>query len=263
MSRFLALLLILLAAALPAALPVRAEGVTLSGEVTYRERLDLPAGATLRIELVDRAAPDIAIVGAAAALASPGQVPLSFALTFDDRLLAPTSDYGLVAEIVAEGTVWFRNAAPLALDPLQPPEDLELVLSFTGEAASPDEPVPVPAGVSDTPPELLGTVWQAEAIRDVLVVGGSEPSLSIAEDLRAGGRGSCNSYFAQAVVTAGSLRFSEVASTRMACAEAVAAQEEAYFAALGATRFWRVTGDRLHLLDDSGREVLRFTRTGR
>ena len=61
---------------------------TLSGEVTYRERIALPENGTLRILLVDLAAPDQPRVQAEGAIASPGQVPLSFNLTFDDTIFA-------------------------------------------------------------------------------------------------------------------------------------------------------------------------------
>jgi putative lipoprotein len=78
--------------------------------------------------------------------------------------------------------------------------------------------------------------------------------------MRAGGRGGCNSYFAQASVGGESIGFSAIAATRMACLSEVAtAQETAFFAALEAARVWRMDGEQLLFLDADGTELLRFS----
>jgi putative lipoprotein len=241
-------------ALLVSAMPALAEKLTLSGEVTYRERIALPPGATLSIGLVDLAAPTTPRIAARAALASPGQVPLNFNLNFDDTVLTAGASYGLVAEIAGEdGAVWFRNPEPYAVDPRVPAGSILIVVTFTGqtEATAPAMP---------ETPAILDVTWVAATIGGNPVAPNIQSSLSIAPDMRAGGRGGCNSWFAQAELTPelgdGTLVFSAVAATRMAClSEAATAQETAWFAALAATRSYRLDGDRLVLLDEARTEL--------
>ena len=228
---------------------------TLSGEVTYRERIALPENGTLRIQLVDLATPNQPRVQAEGAIASPGQVPLSFNLTFDDSIFAAGHSYGLKAEILSGGQVWFRNAEALPVN-LTTPQAIVIVTSFAGRV---DDPVSRPA--VDTKP-ILDVTWTAEEIAGLPVTPG-ESTLSIASDMRAGGRGGCNSYFTQAQLSNDSLAFSAVAATRMACNETVMAQEAVFFDGLNTTRFWRLAGDRLELLDAGGKVLMRLRKAGR
>lgn len=228
---------------------------TLSGEVTYRERIALPDNGTLRLVLVDLATPDQPRVQAEGALASPGQVPLSFNLTFDDSIIAPGQSYGLKAEILADGQVWFRNTEPLPID-LAAPQAIVIITSFAGRV---DDPATRP--VIDPKP-ILDVTWTAEEIGG-LAVTPDQSTLSIASDMRAGGRGGCNSYFTQAQISNDRLAFSAVAATRMACAETVMAQEAVFFDGLNTVRFWRLAGDKLELLDASGELLMRLRQTNR
>ena len=55
------------------------------------------------------------------------------------------------------------------------------------------------------------------------------------------------------------LAFSAVAATRMAClSDEMNAQEQSFFAALAATRFWKLRDDRLVLVDAAGAELAVF-----
>lgn len=240
-----------------AASPALAETLTLSGEVTYRERIALPEDATLRVQLVDKAAPADAParIEAEAAIAAGGQVPLSFTLYFDERVIEKGHDYALIAEISAGDAVWFRNSEPYDLNPLLPEIPLVIITNFTGKITE-GPPAPTEPDVPATPPPILDVTWQAESIGGKPVVESAQTTLSIASDMRAGGRGGCNSYFAQAALNGESLRFSAVAATRMACSEAeVGEQEASFFAALASTRFWRLRDGKLVLLDSGGRDL--------
>lgn len=233
--------------------PAWAAQVTLTGEVTYRERMALPPDATLKVKLVDLAdleAPPR--VEAEAAIASPGQVPLNFTLNFEDGVVAKGHSYGLVAEIVSDGKLYFSSPAPFPIDPLAATGPIMIVVTFAGQIEAPAAPK-APAA-----PALLEIVWEAKTINGQPVIATPKSSLSITGDMRAGGRGGCNSYFAQARIDGSSLRFSAVAATRVSCAEAANQQEAAFFAALAATRFWRIDGDELFLTDAAGQDVVEF-----
>ena len=244
------------------AVPAVAGPVTLTGEVTYRERIALPPDAVLRVQLVDpEAAASAAPIRAEAPIAAGGQVPLTFTLSFDDRAIAADHSYALQAEITSGTAVWFRNAEPYAVDPLLP-DPIYIVTSFIGSVAAPPRP-PAPQQAVSTVP-ILDVTWQAESIGGAPLLANSTATLSIAGDLRTGGRGGCNSYFTQAEITGESLRFSAVAATQVACAaEAVTAQEQAFFAALVATRFWRLRDGKLVLLDAGGRDLVVLAETTR
>lgn len=249
--RFGLQLALALAALLVSAMPALADKLTLSGEVTYRERIALPPGASLSVGLVDLAAPQTPRIAAKAALASPGEVPLNFNLNFDDTVLVDGASYGIVAEISGEdGAVWFRNAEPYAVDPRAPAGPILVIVSFTGQTDA--------AATGAPPPAILDVTWVADSIGGNPTSPNVQSSLSIAADMRAGGRGGCNSWFAQAALAPndGALVFSAVAATRMAClSDAATAQETAWFAALAATRLYRLDGDKLVLLDEARTEL--------
>lgn len=250
MRLVLALLSIVLAAG-----TAHGEKLTLSGEVTYRERVALPPNGTLRLVLVDLAAPEQPRVQAEGAIASPGQVPLSFTFDFDDSVFADGHRFGLRAEILSGGQIWFRNAEPLAIDPAAP-TGIEVITTFAGRIEDPSAPPAV------DPKPILGVNWTAEEIGGIAVTP-EQSTISIGRDMRAGGRGGCNSYFTQAEVTGDRLAFAAVAATRMACEETVMAQEAVFFDALAATRFWRLEGEKLVLLDAEGETVMRLAKSAR
>lgn len=259
MIRHSLMVLLAMLAAFALGTPTLAETVTIRGEVTYRERIDLPPAAQLRIRLVDLTkdgAP--ATLEAAADIANPGRVPLTFTLNFDTTLIDNRHDYGLEADIVAAGELWFTTPAAYPIEPLATTTPIAILVNFAGRLSeTPTVPEAEPEGPAT--PDILNTIWRAEAVNGEPIVPSADTSLSIAEDMRAGGRGGCNSYFAQARLEADRLAFSAIAATRMACTEdGVAALEAAYFAALDATRFWRLRDGKLLLLDAQGRELVQF-----
>jgi putative lipoprotein len=245
------IVLAMMALLLAFASPALAAKVTLTGDVTYRERIALPPGGTLSVALIDLAAPDQPRVSAKASISSPGKVPLTFTLNFDDNVVVAGHEYALVAEISGEdGTVWFRNAEPYAIAPLAPATPILIIVNIVPADAAAVEPVVV------SPPPILDITWQAESIGGAPVTRGVVSSLSIAADMRAGGRGGCNSWFAQAEISGERLIFSAVAATRMACmSDEATKQEDSFFAALAATRFWRLDKDHLILLDAAGAQL--------
>jgi putative lipoprotein len=249
-------------AALAAPVPALAAMVTLSGEVTYNERIALPEGATLRVRLVDLTVPGSPIrVQAEAPISSPGQVPLTFTLNFDERAIDTAHRYAIMAEIASGLELWFRNATPAGIAPLGTTEPVMVVVNFVGQLVDPTD---ITATVPSQSGSILETTWRAEAIRGTATNARVDSTLSIASDMRAGGRGGCNSYFAQAELGADAIAFSAVAATRMACAsETATTQEQAFFDALAAARHWQLDGEQLRLLDADGTELLRFTRSPR
>ena len=144
MLHFLRIFVMAAAAIVLCTAPSLAAKLTITGDVTYRERIALPPGATLSVGLVDLAKPDEQRIVAAAALANPGEVPLTFTLNFDEEIIVAGHTYGLVAEIIADnGAVWFRNAAPYAIDLPTPAEPIVIVVSFLGSDGTAPAPAPI------------------------------------------------------------------------------------------------------------------------
>lgn len=249
MLKFVLPLLLLLPAA-----PALAAKVNLSGEVTYRERVALPDTAVLSIELVDLALPDRPRLSVSAPTGA-GQVPLAFTLTFEDSLILPQHDYALNAEISA-GDMHFRNVEPYLVSPLTQVDPVVIVTNLVAqvEPAS-SEPVAQPA---DLP--FLDIMWEATLIGETPVPPGVDVTLLIESDLRAGGKGGCNSYFSQSTITEDSFAIGEVSATARACPGGRLGLEQSYFAALKSAVSWAMDGDTLTLLDMAGKPAVTFER---
>ena len=224
--------------------------IALSGKVTYRERMALPSGATLQVQLIDVSRPDApATVEGETVIAHSGQVPVPFTLSFDSALIRPGHGYALSATISAEGSPLFRNATRYPIDPLAPPIPTLLLLNLV-----PRGPPPLPA------PAIANIAWHLTAIGGEDVAGEARATLSIGEDGRVGGSGGCNRYFAQAEIAGDKLEISAIASTRMACPPPISDAETAYFAALGSARTFAVAGKSLVFIDKDGNKVLTLVR---
>jgi putative lipoprotein len=75
---------------------------------------------------------------------------------------------------------------------------------------------------------------------------------------RVSGSGGCNRLMGGFTLDGKTLRFSPLASTKMACAEPVMAFEMNVVRALEQVRGWRIEGGELFLLDAGGRPLLLY-----
>ncbi len=251
---FVALAIIALAFAAIGSTTAHAADVTLTGEVTYRERIALPDAAGLRIRLVDLTRDGTpATIEAEAILPAEGQVPLAFTFNVAESLLTADHRYGLVAEILSGETIFFRNAAPVEVSPLSGEPTVILVQFLGPEGERAASTLDVAAS-----PSVLDVTWDLDLLEGARV---DRPvSLAISADLRAGGRAPCNSYFASAELGDGTLTFGAIAATRMACAPEVMSAERVYFGALANVRAYAIDGDTLTLAGETGTPLLVFRR---
>jgi heat shock protein HslJ len=112
---------------------------------------------------------------------------------------------------------------------------------------------------------LASTEWNLVSFgmsgRDSPVSEGRSVTLKFGSDGRAGGSGGCNSYSGQYREQGQQLSFSSILSTKRACVEQRAnQQEQQYFAALETARSFRLSGERLTIVYGNGRSVLNFVR---
>lgn len=218
-----------------------AQGLTLTGDVFYRERMGLPHGATLYVGLVSLPGGQ-PVVGAGAPVPAGGQVPLQFSLAVRSDVAKSGGTFGLVAEIRVGGAAMWRNELAVPVDLAAPAPTSILVTRTINEPAAP-QPEPQ---IDQT---LVNTSWQVTSISGSPTIGESPLTLSIAPDLRVNGHAGCNNYFTQATVDGAKLQFALAASTRMACLPDLMTQESAFFAALAAVTSYELSENSLRLLD--------------
>lgn len=225
--------------------PAWAGDVTVTGTVTYRERIALPADARLQVTLV--ALPwATRIAGAASDIPARGGVPVNFSLNLRTNSVDAGGAHGLLAEISSQSRVMFRNVQPVPVD-LAAPMPVEIVVNF-----SPDPPHPPPPAISVPAFDFLEQDWTVTSIGGRPVIGTRPLTLSIEADYGAGGSGGCNNYFAETNIEQGTIVFGPAAATRMACDPAIMEQEAAYFAALAAVASYEHDKQSLRLLDAAG-----------
>lgn len=88
---------------------------TLSGSVTYRERMALGPGCTLRLRLVPMTPGYEKTPLAERTVAIEGQVPIAFSIDYDASRIEAGSAWGLDAAILRDGEVIFATPQPVLL----------------------------------------------------------------------------------------------------------------------------------------------------
>lgn len=110
---------------------------------------------------------------------------------------------------------------------------------------------------------LTGTEWRlvsfGPAGAEASLVAGTTVTLKFGEDGRASGSTGCNSYGGTYQVRGDNISFSRLISTRRACLDQNANQQEQRFlSALEAANRFRLSSNRLTILSDRGRNALNF-----
>lgn len=99
----------------PAPLETR-PAASLSGTVTYRQRVALTPEAEVQVELRDVSRQDVeAPLLAKRVIAKPGQVPIGFTLDYDPTLIEPGHTYALSARITDRGQLQFVTDTRVAV----------------------------------------------------------------------------------------------------------------------------------------------------
>jgi putative lipoprotein len=110
------------------------------------------------------------------------------------------------------------------------------------------------------PVQLSGSEWVVESVGGASGGGERRAHIAFATDGKVTGSGGCNRLMGRAQISGEAVTFGTLATTRMACAPAVMAQERKLLDALAATRSYRITDAMLTLHGASGAELLRLTR---
>jgi len=108
---------------------------------------------------------------------------------------------------------------------------------------------------------LEGAHWYLAQLSGQAVQGGDGPRAAHlfldAEKKRLTGSGGCNRLVAAYTVQDTTLRFGDIAATKMACPRDMALERQ-FVQALGQVAGWRMRGSELELLDGAGQPVAGF-----
>lgn len=235
------LLSVLLAAVVT---PTFASAAVIRGVATYRERIALTPGAVFEAELLEVSrAPAAGKVVARVRKSHVGQIPISFEIPFNPRHIDAHRRYAVRASISEGGRIRFASDRGTPLPTEGFGRKVTLLLHGT------------PAGTG-----LENNRWRVTRIGTELIGSSSrEHDLWIQLDPRAkrvSGSGGCNRISGPYKKGDATLRFGVLARTQMACI--TMERENAFLHALEQTRRYWIRGRYLDLLDESGRQVLRF-----
>jgi len=242
----LALALLFVACAPTTRLPA----ATVTGTVTYLQRIALPPGAVLTVRLLDvsRAdAPSVTLAEQTIPLAGR-QVPVPFALAYDAAAVDARHTYAVRAEIrQGDGLLWTTDMVVPALTQGAPTSGIEVRLVMAGGSA----------GVPPAP--LVGSEWRLVRIAladggEVRPGAGETHTLAILPEGRYGGQAHCNRYGGSYTMSGGdALSFGDAAMTLMGCPGPTTTS--AFLGALRATTRFERTGDALTLHTSDGRAL--------
>ncbi|MFV0512160.1 MAG: YbaY family lipoprotein [Jhaorihella sp.] len=220
---------------------------TVTGSVTYRERIAVPPGAVLEVRLADVSRMDVAANILSLQRFALDHVPFAFALGYDDALIEPALSYAVQAEILHGGDVLYRSTRSYPVLTRGAGDSVDIVV----ERAT--------AGAQASPASLAGTRWQVFDIRGRALITDKRPSIRFLEGGEFGAHSGCNQYVGTAVIEGGAIRFPQaMAGTQMACPEPYGLLERDFIAALHEVAAYLRDGDNLALLDQAGNPLLRL-----
>lgn len=107
---------------------------------------------------------------------------------------------------------------------------------------------------------LAGTVWRLQDLGGQAAMPDVEATLQFEDGGRVSGRASCNQFGGSATISSETITFEPLILTRMACEDAIMAQEDRYVRALEAAQRYTINGDELLIHSSVQEQPLRFTR---
>jgi len=110
----------------------------------------------------------------------------------------------------------------------------------------------------EAPASLDGTSWRLIDLGGRPALEGVDATLVFLDGGRVGGNGSCNRFFSTVTIEGDTIRFSEIGSTKMACADEIGAQELSYFRALEAAERFVREDTELRIYSLAAEQPLRF-----
>lgn len=102
--------------------------------------------------------------------------------------------------------------------------------------------------------------WTAERIQGHKVHKKVQTTLEIAQDGKISGTGGCNRYMGGMEIKGDKIKVLPAGATLMACPPPMMQQDAKFHAALALVASWKISKNKLILIDSKNREVLRLKR---
>jgi putative lipoprotein len=201
----------------------------LNGQVTYLQRIALPAGAVIDVSLDDVSLADAPAtrVGAVSITTKGENVPIPFSISYDPTAVRPERSYAVSARITIEGQLrWITTTRHAVLTSGNPSDNVTVTVQPAGGSAAGQpsgtgiKPGSVQFSPSQGPPSVIGR-WQLDRIdlgKDKVLTP-SSPEKYIVEF--SGGtltaRLDCNRGRGGYTVSGDTLKIDPILATLMAC----------------------------------------------
>jgi putative lipoprotein len=217
-----------------------AKTATVTGTVTYRERIALPPEGvvvTVKVEDVSRADAPAVTIGEQIMENPAHQVPIPFEIEYNHSDIDERYTYAMRVRIEVDGKLWFTNTSRYQVITRGfPSSNVEVMLEKVG----PRETL-----------TLEDTAWVLEAYGNKESFKGQIENTEITIEFKSaegnfGGSGGCNNYFGGYEINKNELIIkSPIGSTMMACPEPIMEQEQEYFKLLETTETYQIQNGKL------------------
>ena len=249
--------------------PVQDAGAAaaITGNVTYNERVALPDGAMVSVQLRDTDLwPDAkGLISQQQITTSGSQVPIPFNVNYDPMLIEKDHNYAMAAFIQdGNGHPIFMPGDPVpVLTNGNPIQDVQVVVV---PAQGNDAAGAAPAAGEASP---IASSWNAILFNDgrsaIVSVTGVQITAQFGADGQIAGFSGCNNYSATYTPGPdGTVQVGPIAATKKACSEPanVMEQESHYLAALQSAATYQVEDDSLTVQNADGEMAVQYERVG-
>jgi len=229
-----------------------ASPAVVKGTIRAPEPAELPAGATVNVQLQNTSRADApAIVLGEQIIQNPAQFPIPFEVTYEPKQIDERNVYSMRVRIEAEGRLIFINTTAHHVITRGNPTELEVMV----EKVTPYSPPGTAVALEDTT-WLLISYGEPGSLQAVLE--GTEITAAFdSENGQVTGSAGCNSYFGGYELKGGEITLTgPIGSTMMSCGEEIDQQEIEYLQILQNAESYEIDGNQLQI--NSGDKVLIF-----
>jgi putative lipoprotein len=226
----------------PQSNPQTAAQPSISGTISYRERIALPPDAAIEVKLQDVSQATPKTIAESVFAPEGKQVPIPFQLSYNQADINPAHTYKVQANISVNGKPMFTSTTAEPVITNGAPSQVSLMLQQAPASSAPTSAT-----------KLRGTHWVlAELNGKPAEPGEGETAhLVLHKKGRLSGSTGCNLLSGTYIAEQGALQFTPAGMTMKACSQPVMAQEQALLAALKATNKYQIEGETLELLNGS------------
>ncbi len=231
-------------------MPEMPDWQSITGTVSYRERIMLRPSATLNVVLQDVSKADApAVLIAEQTIENPGNVPIQFDLKYNPAIIQDSNTYVVRATIYDGSDAQFVTDTAYNVLTRGASNSVDLILVSSNKSKA-------GAGV-----DVMDVNWQLTGIngRAAEAGAGNQP-LSIlfdSENDTVSGFAGCNRFTGGLTYKEGLPEIGDVAMTMMACADTMALEQE-FVAALNASEAYKIIDGQLRTYGADGTELLIF-----